>query len=299
MKKLLIIAYRQTLEVKRMVEIQYNQLISKVKNPPLVKTTDETLSTIINSKLSVSRYGDGEFAIMNGQSLLFQQYDPELSSRLKEILISERNNHIVCIPYIFNNLSRFNENAENYWTNYLQLHRYKMYKHLNMKKQYYDAFITRLYADLKDKTETEMRFNMVKQLWSNRDVLIVEGTQSRLGIGNDLFANTKSLQRIICPNIDAYTKYKEILHEIKRHDQSKMILIALGPTATVLAYDLSTSGYHAVDIGHIDIEYEWFLEKAIEKKPVKNKYIGEMMGGTNVDTISDKRYESEIIKRIG
>ena len=39
------------------------------------------------------------------------------------------------------------------------------------------------------------------------------------------------------------------------------MLIALGPTATILAYDLAEKGVQALDVGHIDIEYEWFLRK--------------------------------------
>jgi hypothetical protein len=36
----------------------------------------------------------------------------------------------------------------------------------------------------------------------------------------------------------------------------KLILIALGPTATVLAYDLAKKGYQAIDIGHLPSCYE-------------------------------------------
>lgn len=35
--------------------------------------------------------------------------------------------------------------------------------------------------------------------------------------------------------------------------------ILLDPTATVLAYDLAVQGFQAVDINHVDVEYEWFL----------------------------------------
>jgi len=30
----------------------------------------------------------------------------------------------------------------------------------------------------------------------------------------------------------------------------------LGPTTTVLAYDLYKNGYQAIDIGHVDLEHE-------------------------------------------
>lgn len=54
-----------------------------------------------------------------------------------------------------------------------------------------------------------------------------------------------------------------------------MIICALGMTATVLAYDLSNIGYQAIDLGHIDIEYEWLRMKATSKLPVPGKYTNE------------------------
>ena len=86
--------------------------------------------------------------------------------------------------------------------------------------------------------------------------------------------------------------------EVKKQDKSKLILIALGPTATILAYDLSNEGYQAIDIGHIDIEYEWYLKKVSEKCPVKNKYIGEVDKGSIVEDIKDNLYYEQIVKYI-
>jgi glycosyltransferase family protein len=114
-----------------------------------------------------------------------------------------------------------------------------------------------------------------------------------------LFRNARSIKRIVCPPKDAFSNYSDIFNVVKTHDTSNLILIALGPTATVLAYDLSLCGYQAVDIGHIDIEYEWFLQKVEEKCPVKNKYIGEIEGGTHVEEMTDERYKSEIVYKIG
>ena len=83
-----------------------------------------------------------------------------------------------------------------------------------------------------------------------------------------------------------------------KKEKSKLILIALGPTATVLAYDLHKLGYQVVDIGHIDIEYEWFLKGVMEKCHIENKYIGEIDGEDLVDSSLDNLYESQIIKNI-
>ena len=50
-----------------------------------------------------------------------------------------------------------------------------------------------------------------------------------------------------------------------------MILITLGPTATILAYDLAMQGYQAIDLGQVDNEYEWFLRHATERIVIEGK----------------------------
>jgi hypothetical protein len=80
--------------------------------------------------------------------------------------------------------------------------------------------------------------------------------------------------------------------------EGALFILAIGPTATVLAYDLFKSGFHAIDIGHADIEYEWFKAGAIEKQPVKNKYVNEAGAGKGVSESTNQKYLSEIIKKI-
>ena len=298
MKKILLKIYYAFLKIKDKIVIFYNKKITLKRKPPIVMNTDETLKRIINDRCSVSRFGDGEFSLIYGESLKFQINSPEISKRLREILISNKKNHIVCIPNVFENMEWATDNARKYWMKYLNLNRSKIYKIINMNKIYYDTQVTRLYIDIKDKSKVENRFNLVKSLWNNREVVIVEGEKSRLGIGNDLFNGCKSIERIICPSINAFSKYDEILKEVKKQDKSKLILIALGPTATILAYDLANAGYQAIDIGHIDIEYEWYLIKAQEKCPVKYKYIGEIKDGDKVSNINNEIYRNEIIKSL-
>jgi glycosyltransferase family protein len=299
MKQFLLKIYYLFLELTKRLTVIKNYFISILINPPTVRTTDETLEKILRDNCSVSRFGDGEFGLMYGENLIFQTNHPELRKKLKEIIKSNQENHIVCIPNVFNNnLDNFTEKSKRYWMNYLKVKRHKIYKMLDMKKNYNDALVTRLYIDQADKTRVKKRFDLFKYIWKNREIVIVEGEKSRLGIGNDLFSAARSIERIICPAQDAFTKYELILQEVLIHSTSKLILIALGPTATVLAYDLSQLGYQAIDIGHIDIEYEWFLNNATEKVAVRNKYIGEIPNGTNVETPRDVTYEKEIRIRI-
>lgn len=298
MKKQLLKIYYKVLGVKDRLTILYNKNIVSKKNRPKVKNTDETLEKIINEKCSISRFGDGEFSLIYNESLKFQPRNDELIIRLKEILKSEEKNHIVCIPNTFGDMEWATEKAKLYWTKYLNLKRSKIYKILKMNKIYYDTQVTRLYIDLEDKSKIANRFEKIKLLWNERDIVIVEGEKSRLGIGNDLFDSAKSIERIICPSINAYSKYNDIFKEVNKQDKSKLILIALGPTATVLSYDLAKKGYQAIDIGHIDVEYEWFLKGVTEKCIVRHKYMGEVEGGSEVKECNSYDYHNQIISII-
>ena len=76
-------------------------------------------------------------------------------------------------------------------------------------------------------------------------------------------------------------------------------LIALGPTATILAYDLHKLGYQSIDIGHVDIEDEWFLRNCTNVTPIENKYVNEAKGiKYKYKKINNNKYKSQIIRNI-
>ena len=139
----------------------------------------------------------------------------------------------------------------------------------------------------------------LKKIWDKRDILIIEGEQTRFGIGNDLLNNTKSIKRIICPVCDAFNSYNQILKSALKFDKSVLILIALGPTASVLAYDLYKFNYQVIDVGHIDIQYEFFLRKVEHSIKIPYKYTSEARGGSvNITNITDINYYNQIKYKI-
>jgi glycosyltransferase family protein len=262
---------------------------------PKVKNTNETLETLLNSNLSICRYGDGEFNLIFGNNLSFQKYSDRLAEKLKNILKSTNSNIMVGIPDRFANLDMCTEDEASYWRKYFVYNREKIYSILDMQKIYYDTEVSRPYMGLKDKSNCRAYFERMKQLWANKDVVFVEGEATRLGYHNDLFSNTQSVKRIICPAKHAFDKYDEILNACKNLSKDKLFIIALGPTATVLAYDLAEIGYRALDVGHVDIEYEWFLRGVTKKIPIKDKYVNEAKKTNNISKINDSAYNSEII----
>lgn len=109
--------------------------------------------------------------------------------------------------------------------------------------------------------------------------------------------SARSIRRILCPPHDAFSRYDDILNEALQLEKEALYLIALGPTATVLAYDLFKNGRQAMDIGHVDIEYEWWRMGAQRKVKLERKYVNEAPDGSQVADAGEE-YQKQIIARI-
>lgn len=275
-----------------------------------IASDEETVKKLYEPRTSIARFGDGELMYIRKKKLYFQEDNEELRNRLIEVLNSNVPDLLIGLPIALNsaNIEKYGKFAKEFWKQWLNNNRMEMLELIDNNKQYYSTQISRFYLDYEDKTNVANYVAMLKKIWENKEIVIIEGEKSRLGVGNDLFDNIKSIERILCPAEDAFNKYNEILNEIKKVENSKLILLALGPTATVLAYDLHRLGYKAIDIGHVDIEYEWYLRKAETKIKIPSKYMGEqgVMGANtesklerlNIEDVDDDNYKKQIIAKI-
>ena len=268
---------------------------------PKIESIDDTIRKIINDKMSMSRFGDGEFSIINGKSRQgFQREQPLLAERLLQVFKSKEKNHIVCIPDMYGDLSMYNTdgryNIRTYLTSEIRKQHYNL---MDMDRLYGNAHITRPYVIYADNNTDapKKRFMKLKDIWNNKKLLIIEGEKTRMGVGNDLFDNAQDIVRILGPAIDAFDRYDDILREALKQDKERLVLIALGATATVLSYDLSREGFQALDIGHIDVEYEWMLAGKGERTKIKHKFNNEVEGGNIVCDIEAPEYEKQIIAK--
>lgn len=269
---------------------------------PTVLDGDKAIDLIINEGKSMSRFGDGEFAVIAGDNRQkFQRADKALGMRLKDVLNSKQDNLLICIADTYGDLSKYNDdcryNIRAYMSEQVRKEHYEL---LDMNRTYYDTYVTRPYASYIDNNTDapRKRFDKLRRIWEGRKLLIIEGEKTRMGVGNDLFDNALDIKRILGPAVDAFDRYDDILEVALKQDKDRLVLIAMGATATVLAHDLSKEGYQALDIGHIDIEYEWMLAGKGKKTQVKTKYNNEVAGGDIVLDVKDPVYESQIIARI-
>jgi len=260
-------------------------------------SVEETIEYILHNNCSVSRYGDGEIKLCCCTDISFQKASQKLSERLREPLTKCDESFLPCIVDCFKADSNMTDNAGFHWKKHMSKYRKSWYELTDNKIVYGNAFISRPYIQYKDKSDCGHVFSLMKMIWNQRDIVIVEGEQSRLGVGNDLFDNAKSIKRVLVPLKDAFDAYEKILDECGKISKDVLILIAAGPTATVLAFDLHNKGYQAVDIGHIDVEYEWYLNKSNEKLPIKNKYVNEAGDRNIVGECNDREYLSQIITK--
>ena len=259
---------------------------------PKILDIENSIDKLISSDKSVARYGDGEFKLIMGENIGFQKYDSKLSQRLKEILRNDNDNVFVGLVDIFGYC------PNKYMKKVITICRETLYEYIDFDKTYLDACLARKFKFSSEEYGHDY-YNKLKSLWQNKDIVIVEGAGSRLGVGNDLFDGAKSIERIICPIKNAFSKYDKILSECLKQPKNKLFILALGPTATVLAVDLANKGYRALDIGHLDTCYETFLRKADKFVPVEGKIVfNSERYNCLLKPCKDENYNKQIITEI-
>lgn len=265
-----------------------------------VMPIDETLDELLETEKSLVRFGDGEFNLINGNSIAYQEYQEDLAQEMREILLhadDTENKVLICLPEIFEIFKGSflqNEDSEKFWKQVLDDYGI-FFQETCRAKVYGSTWISRPYIDNKDKSHAITQFEKIKSLFENKDILIVEGATTRSGVGNDLFNNVLSIKRIICPSHHAFSKVDAIQQAILDHASGRIILLMLGPTAKILAYRLSQLGYRALDLGHIDPEYEWMKMGAETKVQLKHKHTAEFNFDQGIEFVEDEDYNSQIV----
>lgn len=264
---------------------------------PKVLSIEETIDTILREECSVIRFGDGEIALIDGIDLAFQKRNDNLVKELETIIQTDKKGLLICVPGMWGNLGIFMPYAYHFIMHHMYRHKHIWDALLSTEKTYGDTNVTRHYLGYKDKGRADIIFKKIFSIWENKDVVLIEGEKSRLGVGNDMFANTRSMKRILCPPENAYAKIDAIKKEVLTVPKDTLILLSLGPAAKVLAYDLFLQGYRVVDIGHIDMEYEMFLRKEMKQVRVPHKYFNEI-NERNPEECKDTVYLGQIITTI-
>lgn len=220
------------------------------KQLPNIYSAKQTL-TLLQKGYSIARIGDGELPyIYAKRSINFQKYDKILRKRLMEILKSdEKEKLLISIPHIYGFYYNkfYTENIE------------KIKPLLNYNRSYADTIITR--------EPIIWGVKAYRKIWENKNVVFITSKCGRFDKDPRFFDNIKKSYFIDIPPKDAFDKYNEIIAKARKFPKNYIFLIAAGPTATVLAYDLYNLGYQALDIGHLPNCYQ----TGKREKPIPEK----------------------------
>jgi len=131
---------------------------------------------------------------------------------------------------------------------------------VNNNTNYYSAGITFPFLTYQNFND-ESYYIKLQKLWRNKDITIICGHKTFDNIRYNIFDCAKSIEYQYAPSKNAFDKYDEIFNNAKENSQNRLIIIILGPTATVLAYDLAQHGIRALDLGHIAKDYNAYMSK--------------------------------------
>lgn len=284
--------------------IRYPAAQARVKRYSIM-LIEETIDLLLHKpQLSLARYGDGELEMTWYKNIGFQPFDPKLSARLKALqqqAPQDNPNCLICLPDAFRTTRNMKNGSALFWF----FHKSFYFKHydalLNHQYQYGNTSVTRPYHDYKSKQLSRTIFDKFKLLYQGRRILIVEGSGTRLGLGNNLLEGASEIKRITTLNRNAFSVYDRLFDTVLANAVNfDLVLISLGPTATVLAYDLSQRGIRCIDSGHVDIEYEWMLASATNKVKVAGKNVNEAgVLLSEQTTVADATYQRQILQHVG
>ena len=268
-----------------------------------IMNSNQTVKFIIDNKCSIARYGDGEFDLMLQKNEVgYQKADALLAKRLLEVFENPTENLLICIPKPMQTQKGLRHECAQFWKYWCAEKQIDVVCAITRRvpKGYLfgDSFVSRPYSGFKKGNHARTVFMKLKKVWDGRDLLFIEGNGTQLGVGNDLFDNAASIKRILVPSENAFSYYDQIFDRICSVWNGELVILAVGPTATLLASDLSKRNIQALDLGHIDIQYMWYLS-GIRFQPVLGKYTNDAINGRGYEDCNEKQYQEQIIESIG
>ena len=234
-------------------------LYSKILDIDILNVVN-SINYIKQNNISLARFGDGELMLIKGQDIPFQKSSLLLSQRLKDVLSSNSDKLKLAIPRsIFHDHTLLTEEVYKFLTDNSGWMRDVLLSYIKsnlfLSTELSQAILSYRQIDI------ENYFIQLREIWDKKNITIVCGESVFSNIKYNIFDNAKSVDYIYTLSKNAFDKYDSILEKVCNIDKNRLIIIILGPTATILAYDLSQLGYTALDLGHICKSYDWWKKK--------------------------------------
>lgn len=212
----------------------------------------ETIELIRDEKLSFSRFGDGEFMLMQKieYDLKFQRNSPQLQTAMRDAIhfASENEDKIlVGYPHLFHN---------QHWTSIYSDVWPMMKSQALLFRRLGNSHVSR---PLAFKAVGASACDAWRGLWEGSRATIVTGKGSRFDLEPALFSNLKSVEFVHSSPTNAFMDVDRLVKELADLN-SELVLISLGPAGSILAVELAKLGIQALDIGHLSSSYRNVME---------------------------------------
>ena len=241
---------------------------------PKVLTRQESLEVLQSNPKSFARFGDGEIAIMQGHSIPFQEYDSVLAEKMFKVLKTKRDDMYVGInDNYFHAIPLDSSERERQFLRAAapKLRKFFM-EEFNREIQYLNACCFCGYFRYSEAVYGEI-IDVKRKLFEGRKIAIVTGESVKAKWDYDIFELAAGKQYIEAPSKNAFQEYDSILDDINRNvGRDTLLCLILGPTATVMAADLTDMGYIAWDIGHMAKDYDAYMKRISKDRETNAKF---------------------------
>jgi len=219
----------------------------------------ETVNEVANKGIGLARFGDGEILLASDpyRSISFQKGSHNLSRELRSVLKSDRTNLLVALPGMV---------YQRWWLTVISKNWPVLRSVIPEDRKWGVYSVSRSSAFAAHRQDI---VDAWRACWDGRDVTVVTGKGSRFELVDPLFSGIQP-RFVEAPSRNAYSEVDRIMDQLLSENRD-LVLLSLGPTATVLAARLADHGIQALDIGHISASYNQVFKGAPtpEKLPVQ------------------------------
>jgi len=237
------------------------------RSPDIADFVDSVISLAEDESLSLARIGDGEFGLATGVTSPnngCQHFDDSLKTALTNVLACDKATCHVAIPkaFFYKDPSVVSPGTDSFaddifakqfsdggYMDYIRPGYRYLDASLSIVKAHYSTLSPKVYSAY---------YSIFRKILHGRDLIVVTGDLRCLEYERNLLsdAGAGSTTIILTPRRNAWDSYaamKDRLLSING-DGSRLVILGCGPTATVLAYELSDT-MRCLDLGHVFADY--------------------------------------------
>ena len=241
-------------------------VIGSTKAPEILDFVDSVFALCEDEFVSLARIGDGELGLATGVCVPnngCQIADVALGDALKRVLACDNPKCLVALPksFFYHEPSVVSAETEHFATSVFpdQARSGDYIRYLVSGYRYLDASMSVVTAHYTVSRKVHYAFyGVFRRLLRGRDVILVTGDMRYADYDRQLLADAgvSSLTLIRVPQQNAwghYARVKGLLLDLNSSGE-RLVCLACGPTASVLAYELADR-MQCLDIGHMLADY--------------------------------------------